>query len=452
MLILRRSPLSYLQSLRTRLRLPLWLLAALACQRVQATPAAWPDFVWASQQSQLAPANAADDLPQRLTQLVKQGKKNQAQAELAATLPSLLQTPQSALFSAVQPWLFSWDWIAPLKSAHQSAMAAKQWDKAYWLACILADYYLQDGDLQNARDALEQASFADPKSRTGEYAALLNGVLLQKQKKHREAVKLYEKIPATSPLYLNAQINLATANIRQDWWSDAITLVNKARSQQGKQQTELSNHLLMTLGFIQLKAGFYRDAGNSFSSVTQDSQYAKRAALGLGLGYLEQKKYKEAANIFDHLKAANPADISTLDGYFLAAITAQNRNASAEAIALYKSAISWYETQLLHLAEVKNLSLSLNNPQAVTHLYSAWQKLPVRSGRTAKLFERQLEFWRWQPTAPAAFAPVLAGLQSQLERELSEGLSQSLEENNQALNAYLSNCRYGLANTYDKKS
>ncbi|HMY39987.1 MAG TPA: hypothetical protein PK011_11735, partial [Marinagarivorans sp.] len=227
---------------------------------------------------------------------------------------------------------------------------------------------------------------------------------------------------------------------------------NKARSQQGKQQTELSNHLLMTLGFIQLKAGFYRDAASSFSNITQDSQYAKRAALGLGLGYLEQKKYKEAGNIFDHLKAATPADISTLDGYFLAAITAQNRNANAEAIALYKSAISWYETQLLHLAEVKNLSLSLNNPQALNNLKNAWQNLPVRSGRAAKLFERQLEFWRWQPTAPAAFAAGLASLQSQLERELTEALSQSLEENNQALNAYLSNCRYGLANTYDKKS
>ncbi|HNG62087.1 MAG TPA: tetratricopeptide repeat protein, partial [Cellvibrionaceae bacterium] len=270
------------------------LLGGLTTQAALATPAAWPEFIWAAQQSQVTPVSVTDSLPGRIAQLVKQGKKTQAQAELAAALPSLLQTPQSALFSAVQPWVFSWDWIAPIKHAQQNALAAKQWDNAYWLACVLADYYLQDGDTQNAREALEQASFADPKSRTGEYAALLNGVLLQKQKKHREAAKLYEKIPATSPLYLNAQLNLATANIRQDWWSDAISLVNKARSQQGKQQTELSNHLLMTLGFIQLKAGFYRDAASSFSNITQDSQYAKRAALGLGLGYLEQKKYKEA--------------------------------------------------------------------------------------------------------------------------------------------------------------
>ncbi len=438
---------------RTMLAPFLWLLGAITSQSAQATPAAWPDFIWASQQSQLAAAAApAEDLPQRLANLSKQGKKTQAQAELAAALPSLLQTPQSPLFSAVQPWVFSWDWIAPLKSAQQAALAAKQWDKAYWLACVLADYYLQDGDLKNAREALEQASFADPKSRAGEYAGLLNGVLLQKSKKHREAVKVYEKIPATSPFYLNAQLNLATANIRQDWWSDAISLVNKARSQQGKQQTELSNHLLMTLGFIQLKAGFYRDAAASFSAITQDSQYAKRAALGLGLGYLEQKKYSQAANIFGHLKAATPSDISTLDGYFLAAITAQNNKASGEAIALYKTAISWYETQLLHLSQVKNLSLSINTPEGLAAFSNAWQGLPIRGARLQKLTERQLEFWRWQAQAPAAFKALLPSLQSELERELTEAISQSLDENNQALNAYLSNCRYGLANTYDKKS
>mgnify|MGYP000862503390 CR=1 FL=1 len=428
----------------------LWALGAFSAQTALATPANWPEFIWAAQQTTAAPAAGLDAL--RIQQLIKQGKKTQAQAELAAALPGLLQAPQSDQFTALQPFIFEWDWIAPLKSAQQAAMSAKQWDKAYWLACVLADYYLQDGDTKNAREALEQASFADPKSRTGEYAALLNGVLLQKQKKHREAAKLYEKIPATSPLYLNAQLNLATANIRQDWWSDAISFINKARNQTGKQQTELSNHLLMTLGFIQLKAGFYRDAANSFSNITQDSQYAKRAALGLGLSYLEQKKYKEAANIFDHLKAATPSDISTLDGYFLAAITAQNRNASTDAITLYKNAISWYETQLLHLAEVKNLSLSLRSPEALGSLKTAWETLPIRSARTQKLLARQLEFWRWQANAPAAFSALLPTLQSELERELSEALSQSLEENNQALNAYLSNCRYGLANTYDKKS
>ncbi|RZL45315.1 MAG: hypothetical protein EOP00_17690, partial [Pedobacter sp.] len=75
-------------------------------------------------------------------------------------------------------------------------------------------------------------------------------------------------------------MNLATANIRQDWWADAITYIHNARNKQGKQQTELANHLLMTLGFIQLKAGFYRDAAASFRQITQDSRYAKRAALG----------------------------------------------------------------------------------------------------------------------------------------------------------------------------
>jgi lipopolysaccharide biosynthesis regulator YciM len=429
------------------------LLSCFAAAKVLATPTAWPEFAWAAQQAALSPnVVAPEQLPQQITKLIKQGKTLQAQAELAAALPTLLLNPQSSSFTAVQPWLFAWDWISPVRAAAQNALAAKQWDNAYYLACVLADYYLQDMDLKNAREALEQASFADAKSAAGEYASLLQGILLQKQKKHREAAKLYEKIPPSSALYLNAQLNLATANIRQDWWADAITFIHNARNKQGKQQTELANHLLMTLGFIQLKAGFYRDAAASFRQITQDSRYAKRAALGLGLGFLEQKKYPEAANIFNHLKAATPSDISTADGYFLAAVTAQNRNASAEAITLYKNAISWYETQLLQLAHVKNLSLNLSNPQALTALKSAWETLPIRSVRTQKLLARQQEFCRLQTQAPAAFKSTTTALQTELERELSESLAQSLEENNQALNAYLSNCRYGLANTYDKKS
>lgn len=431
----------------------LFLLGSLIAPNLLATPASWPDFIWAVQQSNLAPSNIAQEaLPQRIAQLIKQGKKSEAQGELAAALPALLRNPQQPAFTALQPWIFAWDWISPIRAAQQAALANKQWDNAYWLACVLADYYLQELDVKNAREALEQASLADSKTGAGEYAALLQGIALQKQKKHREAAKLYEKIPATSPLYLNAQLNLATANIRQDWWADAITFVQNARSKQGKQQNELANHLLMTLGFIQLKAGFYRDAATSFSQVTQDSQFAKRAALGLGLGHLEQKHYSQAAAIFNHLIATAPSDLSTLDGYFLAAVTAQNNNATAEAISLYKNAINWYEKQLLLLAQVKNLSLNLGSAQAISTLLTAWEALPIKPAHTQKLLQRQLEFWRWQAQAPAAFKAVLPSLQSELERELGDALTQSLEENNQALNAYLSNSRYGLANSYDKKS
>ena len=88
-------------------------------------------------------------------------------------------------------------------------------------------------------------------------------------------------------------------------------------------------------------------------------------------------------------------------------------------------------------------------PEGSRQFKTAWETLPIRSARTQN-------YWpgNWvlalANNAPAAFSALLPTLQSELERELSETLSQSLEENNQTLNAYLSNCRYGLANTYDK--
>src|SRR6218665_1202367 len=47
-------------------------------------------------------------------------------------------------------------------------------------------------------------------------ANLLIGTALQQQKNHREAMAYYEKIKSNSPHYRLAQLNLATANIRQD--------------------------------------------------------------------------------------------------------------------------------------------------------------------------------------------------------------------------------------------
>ncbi|HRH78535.1 MAG TPA: hypothetical protein PK129_14405, partial [Cellvibrionaceae bacterium] len=50
----------------------LWALGAFSAQTALATPANWPEFIWAAQHTTAAPAAGLDAL--RIQQLIKQGK------------------------------------------------------------------------------------------------------------------------------------------------------------------------------------------------------------------------------------------------------------------------------------------------------------------------------------------------------------------------------------------
>jgi predicted Zn-dependent protease len=417
----------------------------------------WPRLHWQAQQERLqqTPAPRLADLQQLLQQFTQQLKANNTQAAadlLAQNFHLVRQAPQAPETAALMHWALRWDWLVPLQNAQVDAQEKGQWAAAQHWNNLLADYYLQQEQLDQAQALMPAQQQFDPgKGPTADYYWLLQGGLLQAQKKHRAAISLYQKIPPQSPHYGLAQRNLSGAYMRQGWWSDALQALKAAQLAQKNQQNEFTNHLHVTRGLINLKSGFYKDASNDFKRVTQDSLYARRAAMGLGLALLEQKKYADAAAVFNHVKSAEQLDINTAEAYLLFAVTTQHKGDSNKAIALFKEAIGWYETQLLQHAQLKNQLLNpITSREALQQLHSRLRQLPLPNPQAERLLQRHAQwlFWQDQPLS-SALKTALKTYHDQEYNALQQALNAWVQDNSNAISTYLSNSRYGLANTYD---
>ena len=91
---------------------------------------------------------------------------------------------------------------------------------------LFAKYYADRGEWEKVHNLLS-GRFSQLATEDAAYAYLLDGVALQHLTKHRQAIKLYEKIPSSSRYYPEAQLNTAVASIRQDWWTDAEVIVKR---------------------------------------------------------------------------------------------------------------------------------------------------------------------------------------------------------------------------------
>ena len=142
-----------------------------------------------------------------------------------------------------------------------------------------AKYYFKRQKWKQTLDYLE-GILTDIVTNDAHYALLIKGISLQKLKKHRAAIKVYESIPNTSKYYAYATLNKAVAYIRQDWWTDAHLAINEILQQhREKVSNEMANRLFVVLGYSLMRKEYYRNARDTFRHVNLDSQYANRALL-----------------------------------------------------------------------------------------------------------------------------------------------------------------------------
>ena len=101
-----------------------------------------------------------------------------------------------------------------------------------------AKYFMKKRKWQTAFEYLNNIS-NELSPENADYAQLMIGTILQHQKKHREAIEYYTKINPSSKYYSVAILNTAIAYIRQDWWTDAHTLINETIDKHKEQVTDI---------------------------------------------------------------------------------------------------------------------------------------------------------------------------------------------------------------------
>ena len=313
-----------------------------------------------------------------------------------------------------------------------------------------AKYLASHKDWQAALLHLNAIDIANTLPRNNaDQAFILLGAALQDQKKHRQAISYYERIKPESPEYRVAQLDLAVAYIRQDWWTDAHIAINRALKKDDNKDDELTNRLYTVLGFSQLQHGFYRDSRESFRDVHLKSVYSNRALLGLGLAALHQQDFIGALNAFNHLKQRESNDISVSESYLLSAFALMQLKQSKTASASYTEAITFYEQKSAYYqAMISTLSDK-------TKILSAKQRQNIKretngSVRIVRLSrqQEQLEQLAVLPLSTAS-KTAIDNLNFLLAQEYRAQVQQLLTHKQAAIDSYLSQARFGLARLFD---
>jgi len=199
---------------------------------------------------------------------------------------------------------------------------------------------------QSTIDLLDQVS-SDLPTDDYNHAMLMRGISLQKIQKHREAIESYGKIAESSKYYIAARLNMAIANMREDWWTDAHVIINDLLGPAGSNVGgEKSDRLNTLLGYSLLQKQYYRNARDAFRNVSINGPYTNQALLGISLAAAYQEDYVGAMNVVRNLNDKKATDLPVEESYLLIPYFFEKLHQYHTALAGYSEAINHYEARI----------------------------------------------------------------------------------------------------------
>ncbi len=399
-------------------------------------------------------------LNSQLINLSKQGKNIIGICLIKNHLPLIEKNIDSKEIFPIFQFLLSNNNLKIANTLYRKARNEGEQSLVSNISFIYARYYLKRKNWKQVLKYIE-GTYNDLTSDDTNLARLFTGIALQKIKKHRSAVKIYEQIPQQSQYYPAARLNIATAYIRQDWWTDAHTNINEILSNKNiKTNDEMINRLYLVLGYSLLRKEFYRDSREAFRNIELDSIYFNKALLGIALTATNQEDYISALNAINILKEKNTYDLSVDESHLLLPYTYEKLNQNMTASASYTDAKNYYEKRIKDLATIKSNNLSnisakniLNNHNRInisnnTINYSDYYPVSFLEN-TAQLndFSRYIEHIKDKKTLSR-----YTKLKNKHENFLSKMIGNVLDKRINYLNSYMNQSRYGLARLFDNSN
>lgn len=220
-------------------------------------------------------------------------------------------------------------------------------------AAGLAEYDLAR---QRWQDAANAAASGDTASGPEEMSnlRLLHGVALQEQRKHRAALRQYAKVVRTSSHYRQAQLNMAIANIRQDWWTDGHAIIAELlKDPRQSADTAFNDRLNTVLGFSLMRQQYYRSARDAFRNVGLDGPYTNKALLGILLSAMYQQDYVGALNAAKSLNRSAVRDLPAEEAPLLLGYIYERLQQPATAMVAYSEAVDYYGKRAATLTDAQ---------------------------------------------------------------------------------------------------
>lgn len=318
---------------------------------------------------------------------------------------------------------------------------------------IFAKYHARRHEWVKVHSLLDEG-FVELSEENTAYAYLLNGIALQRLKKHRHAIENYNKVSATSQYFRYAQLNNAIAHIRLGWWTDAQLKIQEQTLQSNKINTdELTNRLHLVLGYALLQKNYYRDARDAFRSIGLDSRYTNRALLGIGLTATSQGDFVGALNALTILRDKKTYDLSVDESYLVIPYVYEKLVQEITVTTAYTEAMKYYNKRMQTLANIaaEHKEFDINNYQVETSHFII-QNHSIDYGSSypesfVKNFQRLESFYK--TTNNADLKNKISNLIEQFDTTFQDIITSLLNERKHYIKSYLNQSRYGLARLYD---
>ena len=322
---------------------------------------------------------------------------------------------------------------------------------------------------------------------------LMQGIILQRQKRHKEAIKVLSEVQPASGSYIYAQFNIAMSNLRQGWWADAEEIIKGLLSAEsaGKKgmSRDLVDRLYLAIGYAQLQRRSFREADATLAKVSADGVFAYKALLGRGLVAAERGEYQQGLQIIYGLIDKYSALLVTEEAHVVVPFLLESIESPDVTLAYYAKSVEYYNNALTELQPViAGISSGLFDTEFIVNrvqLAAHGEKRPV-SGAGRYIFElmsngrweltsqnfRHLEEvktllakWRQRLKAVGAYEAksykALLGEQRRLDAEVSKlqaaqlallrQMSQvHLKQRQRYFQSYRNQALFGLARNYDK--
>lgn len=335
----------------------------------------------------------------------------------------------------------------------------KQGDKSLVsnVSFSLAKYHFARNQWKETIDIVESIR-SDLPPEDFHHALLMHGISLQHLQKHRAALKEYEKIPSSSRYYTAARLNMAVANIRQDWWTDAHIIINELLNEKGrKRENELTDRLYTVLGYSLLQQQYFRNSRDAFRNVSLNGKYTNQALLGLALTAAYQEDYVGALNAVNILRDKKSRDLAVDEANLLLPYFYEKLKQLTTANTGYLEAIKYYEgrTQNIRLALAKDSGTLIKQVVAAdSSTISVNDEIVELGDKLPKfIFDNIRLLAQFQPHMDRLGDAVLRReyetVNTSYRNILHKTVQTILDEKISHLTHYMNQSRYGLARMQD---
>jgi len=324
---------------------------------------------------------------------------------------------------------------------------------------FFAKYHFARNKWQLTLDILEGVANDLPPDRN-HHALIMQGISLQRLKDHRTSLSYYEKIPSSSKYYTVARLNMAIAYIRQDWWTDAHTILEGlVKNPKVLSHEETVDRLYTVLGYSFLRLQYYRNSRDAFRSVGLNSHYTNRALLGIALTAANQEDYIGALNAVRVLKEKSTIELPVEEAHLLTPFFYEKLKQHATATTGYNEAINFYEQRIQEINRL--IGLDTSTYKTVVS-FDAQQKLFIDkfavdiSAKAPESFTNNYQLLvAFRPFVDKFAASRLTQEYHQTETTYATALQKFvhtvLNERIEHLTSYMNQSRYGIARLYDNK-